>query len=459
MKTFASIFSVMFFISLLVGCKVSMEKVEKWKKNSDTARLKKCLADKEQSEEVRVAAGLALFELGRYYGVEVKLREVKERSEEEARKLAGLMQKKLSADLKGTGEKAVQAKDGLFSLWEFVPQKQQSELEEKIVTWLLENWISVSNSGEHSAKKIFEKWGERAGKVLTDKLTLQHDNLYDVSTLVADIATKEDKEKLVKKFAAKLDKNPALMSRADRLHSIGKLCSKTSLSFLQRLALKGFNFAIRRNAMIGLRLCPDVSSVDAMIKTLQELQEKTLKDEVVNLPKFKDKKPGLIHQAFEVLDAVKNWKATKPGLTKILSLTSDKKLSEKNKRRKLLIRTKVGQYLVFIGGIEGLQVLLQNLPDDEYPGGYILALRDAVKQVFSKKKRQEALEVLRKAIKEANWVGKITALETLAVMGEKEKDGETLKALSSDETELKGWGAKGVTMGERAAIGFKRLNK
>ena len=86
-----SFYIALFFLVPMVtitGCKVTMEKVEKWKKNSDTARLKKCLADKEQKKKVRVAAGLALFELGRYYGVEVMLGRVKKRSKSEAQGLA-----------------------------------------------------------------------------------------------------------------------------------------------------------------------------------------------------------------------------------------------------------------------------------------------------------------------------------------------------------------------------------
>ena len=441
----------------LTGCKVTMEKVEKWKKNSDTARLKKCLADKKQKKKVRVAAGLALFELGRYYGVEVMLERVKKRSKKEAQGLAIAMMNNLLPKLKGTDEAAVRAKDGLFSLWASVDEANQTKLQTTIITWLLENWDSVSHAGEHSAKKIFEKLGTKAGKVLAEKLTLSHNKLYELATHVGEIAAPEDKEKLVKRFVTKLDKNPQLLARADRLYSIGKICSKTSLLFLQRKAVKAFNFSIRRNALIGLRLCPHPSSIQPAIATLKELQSKALKNETVALPKFKDKKPGVIHQAFEVLDVIKDWKKTQPGLTELLTMTGVVPLDKKNKRRKLLIRTKAGQYFVFLGKVPGLKVLLQKLPDDEWPGGYILALRKAVLQQFSKKGREEALKVLREAAKGTNWVGKAVAIESLGHLGDKKKDAAILEKAKEDKTPLKGWGTEGVTIGERAAIALKRL--
>ncbi len=456
MRVFLSLFLV---LVVSTGCKISMETVEKWKKSGDTARLKKCLADNKQSDKVRSAAGLALFDLGRYYGVEVKLGEVKQRSKEEAVRIATLMSAALFPELKGTDNDAVRAKDGLFSLWEFVSKEDKKKLEQKIAKWLMDNWVSVSHSGEHSARKIFEKWGERGGRALSEEITLAHADLYDLSVIIYETASAEDREKLAKRFALELDKNPVLLSRGDRLHAIGKLCSKTSLSFLQRTAMEGFNLSIRRNAIIGLRLCPHPSSIAAALATLKELQEKALKNERVELPQFKDKMPGLIHQVFELLDAINDPERSIPGMKKILTLTSSVPLKEENRERALLIRTLTGQYLVFIGKIDGLKILLENIPDDEYPGGYILALGDAVRREFAKNGRDEALEVLRSALKSADWVGRIIALETLALMGDKEKDAKLLDSLRSDRTSLKGWGQEGVTMGERATIALKRLEK
>jgi hypothetical protein len=454
----ASLSALVLLSSLILpACKVTKEKVEKWKKNGDTARLKKCLADGDQDTKVRVAAGMALFELGRYYGAEVQLGKVKKRSEAEAAKIADAMAAKLLPRLEGTSDQAVRAKDGLFSLTPFVSKKKRRKLESEIVRWLLEHYTSVASSGEHSAKKIFERLGPKAGALIAEVLEPTHGQIYEVARLVRKIASAEDRQTLAKRFIKAIEKNPRLQTNAQLIYAIGEICAKASLRFLQQKVESGYNYTIRRNGLIALRQCPHASSLEPTFGLLTELSKKAIAGQHVELPKFKDNKPGVIHQAFEVIDAVGKWEKAKPGLVKVLTLDGNKELDKKNQHRKLLIRMKAAQYMIYLGRTEGLEEVLKRIPRDEYPKGYIGLVVFAIKRQFSKKDTEKALKILRSSLKSPNWVARIVSIEAVRRLGTKEKDLALVKKLTTDKTVLEGWGEEGVTVGERAELAAKAL--
>jgi hypothetical protein len=444
----------------LGGCKVTMEKVEKWKKNGDTTRLKKCLGDKEQKDTVRTAAGLALLDLGAYYAVEVTLKKVQKQQKKKAAALADAMAKKIAPNLKGTDEKAIKAKDALFSLWTFVSAENQKTIEKQLVGWLLEHYTLVATSGEHSAKKIFEALGPKAGQMVSELLSPTHGQIFQVANLVRKIASPADREKLVARLISAIKKNPRLQANPELIYAIGEICAKKSLKFLQSQVKSGYNYTVRRNAMIGLRQCPHPSSLAAAFGLLTTLVKKALADEYVSLPNFsqKDNKPGVILQAFEVVNSVKKWDAAKAGLKTLLTLDNEKELSEKNQKRKLLIRMMAGQYMVFLGKQKGLKMLLQNIPaTDKYPKGYLAYPVIAIKRQYENKDRDKALAILRKALQSQNWVSRIIALESIRLLGNKETDVPLLKKLTGDKTVLKGWGSGTITLGERAELAINDL--
>jgi hypothetical protein len=444
-------------VLFLGSCKVTLDKVEKWKRNGDAPRLKKCLADKKQKMDVRIAAGLALFELGRYYGVEVMLQRVKERSASESTGLADGIAAKLLGGLKGTGEDAIRVKDGLFSVWASAGAETRTKIENELITWLMNNYASVAKAGEHSAKKIFEIMGEKAGIQLARNLQLDNANLFEMATLVKKLAPADERDALVDRFAKTLTADARQQGHAQKLFAIGQLCGPKAVAFLQGLVLKGYSYTIRRNAIIGLRQCPHKSSLKVVFRLLGDLLDKAMSDVNVELPGFKDRKPGILTQSYELVEAVKAPKVAKAGLLRLVTAHGQKPLKEENQRRKLLIRMKAGQYLIYLHKVEGLKMVLDKLPtEDEYPSGYLGIVVYAIKEEFSKTGREVALQAVRAALNSPSWVARIIAVETLALMGNKNVDLPLLQKLANDKAKLKGWKV-GATVGERASVAVKKL--
>lgn len=439
------------------GCKVTPEKVEKWKRNGDAPRLKKCLSDKNQSIKVRVAAGLALFHLNRYYGAEVMLQRVKERNEKEAAQIADGIANKLKDQVKGTSEEAIKAKDGLFSVWAFVPAKTKVEIETLIIKWLMDNYTSVAQQGEHSAKKIIDMMGPKAGALMAQQLTLGHPNLREIAILIQKLAPPEVRDQLVARFVKELEGDQRKQSDPDKLYAIGYLCGPKALEFLQKTVGQGLNYTIKRNAIIGLRICQGKSSLKAIFTLLGDLLDKAINDVDIDLPVFSDHKPALITQGFELIDAVKDYKMSKTSLLRLVSTHGVKTLKKENQKRKLLIRMNAGRSLILMGQVDGVRSMMESLPvADKYPPGYVYLVVYAIKDHINKSNLPEVLKVLRESLNSKNWVARLVSVETLALLGNKAVDAPLLGKLSKDPTKLAEWEGT-PTLGERVTRTIKKL--
>ena len=449
--------SIVLALSGLTGCKVSMERVAKWKNKGDTARLKKCLADKKQATKVRTASGMALIDLGDFYGVEAMLARVHKRSRSEAENLADRMAKKLMPQLKGIDEGSIKAKDGLFSVWRFASAPVRATTEDRLVKWLLDHYVAAATAGEHSAAKILTTMGPLAGNVLAKYLTLDHPKLYELAGIIRKSADAPSKKAIVDRIVADLKKNPGKTSRPQILYALGRLCNPTGVHYLQNLAIAGMNYKIRREALIALRLCPNPKSIAIAGKMLKTILDSDIKGLPVELPDFDDGKPGVIGQCFEVMDTAHNWPLAKKALHPLLTGNNQAPVSKEAQAQKLLIRMQGAQFAVYMGGLDGLKMILTELPPDVYPPIYVNTPALAIRQKFAKgKDRAKALTDLRQTLKTGSLVAKMIAIKSLARIGEKAADLGLLKAMAKDRTPVAGWKA-GTTIGVLASTAAQRL--
>ncbi len=440
------------------GCKVTKERVDKWKAKGDTARLKKCLADKKLSSDIRKRCGLALVSLDKLYGVERMLDRVYKRSASEASKVADPMAKDLLDKVRGLEDEGVRAKDALFVLRRFVSKSVRGSIDEKLVGWILANYTSGATAGEHSARKILKALGQEGGDILARLVPEDHPNLYEIASLVRKTASDKAKDALVARLVGSVQKNQSKLARPEILFAIGQICRPQSLVFLRKQALEGFNYKIRRNALIGLQRCPDPGSIKVAEAILWGILSKDIQNQAVDLPRFSDGKPGVIGQCFNLLDAVGKWPAEKASFVRLISAVNTAPLDDKPQAQKLLIRVQAAQYAIYIGGVDGLKTALQALPDDAYPEIYVNTPVLAIGQEFGRgPKRDKALAVLRGALNNGRLVAKMIAVKALGRIGDPKTDVALLRKVASDRTPLKGWDA-GQTLGILAAKAAEKLS-
>ncbi|MCD6499259.1 MAG: hypothetical protein J7M25_13285 [Deltaproteobacteria bacterium] len=449
--------SMMLALLGLSGCKVSLDRVAKWKKKGDTARLKKCLSDKKQSLKVRTASGLALVDLGNCYGVEAMLARVHKRSSTEASTLADRMAKELLPQLKGLDDGSIKAKDGLFSVWRFATVSVRANIEDRLVKWLLDHYVAAATAGEHSAAKILSTMGPLASNVLAKYLTLDHPKLYEIAGIIRKTADASAKKTITGRIISNLKANPGKMSRPQVLYTLGRLCMPSGVSYLQNLATAGMNYKIRREALISLRLCPNPKSIAIAGGILKTILDSDIKGTPVELPSFDDRKPGVIGQCFELMDTVHHWPLAKKALRPLLITNNNAPLPQDAQDQKLLIRMQGAQFAVYMGGLDGLKMILADLPKDVYPPIYVNTPALAIRQKFAKgKDRINALAGLRQTLKNGSLVAKMIAIKSLARIGEKTTDLPLLRALARDRTPVAGW-KPGTTIGVLASTAAERL--
>lgn len=437
------------------GCKVTKERVDKWREKGDTARLKKCLADKKLSVDIRKRCGMALVSLDKLFGVQRMFVRVQKRSKGEAAKVADAMAKDLLDKVKGLEDEGVQAKDALFVLRPFVSPSVRHAIDDRLISWILDNFTSGATAGEHSALKILKTLGQAGGDRLAKLVPLDHPNLYEIATMVRKTASDKAKDAMVARFVAVLSKSQQF--RPEVLYAIGQVCRPQSLTFLRRLALKGLNYKVRRNALIGLQRCPDKGSVKVAETVLWEILSKDLQNQPVDLPHFPDGKPGVIGQCFNLLDAIGKWEAEKSTFVRLMSAVNQSPLSDKAQAQKLLIRVQAAQYAIYVGGVKGLETVLATLPDDAYPEIYVNTPVLAIVQEMGRgAKRAAALKVLRAALNNQRLVAKMLGVKALGRIGDPAKDSALLKKLTSDRTPLKGW-EEGQNLGNLAAKALEKL--
>ncbi len=439
------------------SCKVTKKRVDKWREQGDTKRLKKCLADKKLSGEIRKHCGMALVSLDKLFAVQRMLARVQKRSQSEAARVADAMAGALVGRVEGLEDEGVRAKDAVFVLRPFVSSGVRATIDDKLISWILANFTSGATVGEHSARKILKTLGAAGGDRLARLVPLDHPNLYAIATMIRKTASDQAKDAFVARLVGSLSKGGSQLARPDVLYAIGQVCRPGSLSFLRKTALKGFNYKVRRNALIGLQRCPDKGSITVAEAVLWEILSKDLLDQPVDLPHFSDGKPGVIGQCFNLLDAIGKWPEEKATFVRLMTAVNAKPLSDKAQAQKLLIRVQAAQYAVYIGGVEGLETALSRLPEDIYPEIYVNTPVLAVVQEFGRPpKRQAALKVLRTALNKPGLVAKMIAIKALGKIGDPSRDVAVLKKMSMDRTPLKGW-EQGQTLGNLASKALEKL--
>ena len=457
-QTFVSLL-VGISITYLAGCKVTMERVQKWKKKKDYARLQKCLTDKDLSTKIRTACGFALFDLGKSYGVENMLARVAKRSSSEAAKLAEVMAKHYLPLVKDDSDESVRAKDALFVLRSFTGPELRRKIDEKIVRWYVAHYTTVATAGEHSAKKVFKTLGAEGAEILAQVVPLTAPGLYAYATQVRQSGSSKARDILAGRIVALLKKEPSRQGSAEIVYALGQACGKATVPYLENLALHGMNWKVRRNALIGLQLCPAKSSLKVAASILKEIQSSALSGKLVELPSFHDGKAGVVGQCYNLLETVArakdlkvDWKTDlEPIFREILSARAQAQLSDKVLEQALLIRYQGAEYAIYLGKLEGLKLVFEALPPDEpSKEAYVNAPAAAAKEKLNTEPlRSKAIALAKDALKGQSLTAKIVAIKVLGALGTK-KDADALSALTKDRTPLPGW-PQGKTLGMLAA--------
>jgi hypothetical protein len=470
-------------VLVLSGCKVTDEDLNEWGETKDSGRLSKVVADSKQKPAIRVKAALWLVKIRRLVDLEKAL---KKSSKADKKKIATAMIKDLMPQVKSTkgdpGARAL-AKDGLFSAWYFADPKDRRGLEEVIVDWILGG--NHGEAHEHSISKILDAFGRRGADLMAQKVKYYDPNFfrYNNRTIVSNSCLlgrfwtrvgPKTRAATVKNYMAAATKNnkAALINDGALLCGIGLLGKRVGSRYLAGVMSTHSNVKMKAGAAVALRMAasadpanldPDVQS--AVIKEMNRLMTKVNAGKELDNPVFRG--TGYL---FHLLELVTKFKgdAIFKGLTPVIGAPAPKLTDSELQDKRTQLRLLTVGFLMRIDPEKALQVGYANLPPGEsYPNGYLngTVLDNAV-YVWKKLKplRAKLLKGLRLGLNAPTWIGKIIAVEGLAIKELLPRKGLAqdltgIKKLIDDKTVLKGDDWKDATLGKRAKKAIEVLSK
>lgn len=467
----------------LAGCKVTEKDLKEWGETKDSGRLTKVVADAKQKQAIRVSAALWLVKIRRLVDLE---KAFKKCSKGDRKKLAAAMIKNLSPKVAAAGgdpgARAL-AKDGLFSAWYFADPSDRRGVERLIVDWILGG--KHGEAHEHSVTKILEAFGRQGADLMAQKALFYDPNFfrYDSRTVVAKSCLlgrfwkrvgPKTRAATVKRYIATANKNTkaALINNGALLCGISLLGKRAGSRYLAGVMANHANLKMKAGAAVALRLAatadpanldPDVQS--AVIKEMNRLMTKVNAGNGLDNPVFRG--TGYLFHLLELVTKFKN-DAIFKGLTPVIGAPAPKLADSELQDKRTQLRLLTVGFLMRIDPERALRIGYAKLPVEEsYPNGYLNGtILDNAVYVWKKHKplRAKLLKGLRLGLTAPSWLGKIIAIEALAMkelMPRKAvaQDITEIKKLIDDKTKLKGEDWKDATLGKRAKKAIEVLSK
>ncbi len=467
----------------LTGCKVSENDLNEWGESKDSGRLAKVVADSKQKQAIRVKAALWLVKLRRLVELEKAL---KKSSKGDRTKIATAMIKDLTPQVKSAkgdpGARAL-AKDGLFSAWYFADSKDRPVLEELIIDWILGK--NHGEAHEHSITKILGAFGRRGANLMARKVKYYDPNFfrYNRSTIVSASCLlgrfwtqvgPATRAATVKRYIAAAKKNTkaALINDGALMCGIGLLGKRAGSRYLADVMANHANVKMKAGAAVALRLSasanpanldPDVQG--AVIKEMNRLMTKVNSGKELDNPVFRG--TGYLFHLLELVTKFKG-EAIFKGLTPVIGAPAPKLTDSELQDKRTQLRLLSVGFLMRIDPEKALKIGYANLPPEEsYPNGYLNGtILDNAVYVWKKYVllRPKLLKGLRLGLTAPNWLGKIIAVEGLAMKELLPRKGlaqdiAEIQKLIRDKTVLKGKDWKDATLGKRAKKAVEVLSK
>jgi len=467
----------------LAGCKVTEKDLKEWGEAKDSGRLTKVVADAKQKQAIRVSAALWLVKIRRLVDLEKALRKC---SKGDQKKLAAAVIKNLSPKVAAAGGDPGArnlAKDGLFSAWYFADPSDRRGVETLIVDWIVGG--KHGEAHEHSIPKILEAFGRRGANLMAQKTPFYDPNFfrYDSRTVVSRNCLlgkfwkrvgPKTRAATVKRYIAAASKNTkaALINNGALLCGISLLGKRAGSRYLAGVMANHANLKMKAGAAVALRLAatadpanldPDVQA--AVIKEMNRLMTKVNAGKGLDNPVFRG--TGYLFHLLELVTKFNN-DAIFKDLTPVIGAPAPKLTDSELQDKRTQLRLLTVGFLMRIDPERALQIGYANLPAEEsYPNGYLNGtILDNAVYVWKKLKplRPKLLKGLRLGLAAPNWLGKIIAVEALAMkelMPRKSvaQDITEIKKLFSDRTKLKGEDWKDATLGKRAKKAVEVLSK
>lgn len=467
----------------LTGCKVTDKDLTEWGETKDSGRLAKVVADGKQKQAIRVKAALWLIKIRRLVELEKAL---KKSSKADRKKISAAMIKDLTpkvSNAKGNDAARALAKDGLFSAWYFASPKNRRGVEVLIIDWFLGG--KHGEAHEHSIAKILDAFGKRGAELLAQKTKFYDPNFfrYDSRSVVSPNCllgrfwtrvSPATRAATTKRYIAAAKKNTkaALINNGALLCGIGLLGKRLGSRYLADVMANHAEVKMKAGAAVALRLAraADAANVDpdvqaAVIKEMNRLMTKVNAGKGLDNPVFRG--TGYLFHLLELVSKFNN-DAIFKGLTPVIGAPAPKLADSEMHDKRTQLRLLTVGFLMRIDPEKALKLAYAKLPVEEsYPHGYLNGtILDNAVYVWKKNKplRPKLLKGLRAGLSAPNWLGKIIAVEGLAMKELKPRkavdaDIAGIKKLTEDNTKLKGEDWKDATLGKRAKKAIEVLSK
>jgi hypothetical protein len=470
-------------VALLAGCKVSKDQVVTWGKEKDSGRLQRVVKDPKQAMDVRIEAARQLVGIGRFYELERSLRSA---GAGDRQKIAGALVATLLPRIEEPDEaEVVRAKDGLFSAWYFAASGDRQKIEDALVRWVVRSARAQSNeASEHPTPKILAALGRRGANRIAALVppddealfTYDRDKVVGPNSLLAlfwktagEPAVAEAARRFMK--AATQDPKLAMARDASLLCAIGAIGKAEGVAYLTGLLRDSPDVMLRAAALVALMVAGEVDrsllgapTVAAASEQLGKILADYLSGKLSVLPTLRG--GNYMIRLFELLALVGSPEAVEALLRLVGSPTTPITEEEPRKYRTLLRLLAVG-YLGKIDPDRALTRGLDALPEeDAYHQGILI---QSVLELWAslakapQAKRDALLRTLRKAVSHPRIVGRLIAIESLALpptelpREDLDQDLAALAKAAGDTARPTGDDWKNATLAERAKEAIEKL--
>lgn len=467
----------------LAGCKVSKDQVVTWGKEKDSGRLAKVVGDTKQEMDVRIEAARQLVGIGRFYELE---RSLKGSGAGDRQKIAGaLVAALLPKMLEPDEAEVVRAKDGLFSAWYFATSADRLKIEDALVRWIVRSQkAQTTEASEHPTPKILTALGRRGANRIAELVPPDDETLfiYDREKVVGQSsllalfwktagapAVAEAARRLMK--AATQDPKLAVAREASLLCAIGAIGKAEGVTYLTGLLRGSPDVMVRASALVALMVAGEVDRallgapvVAAASEQLGRIMADYLAGKLSVLPVLRQ--GSYMIRLLELLALVRSPEAVEALVRLAASPTTPIGEEEPRKYRTLLRLLAVG-YLGKIDPGPALARGLDALPEeDAYHQGILIQSVLEMWASLAKEpqaKRDALLATLRKAVSHPRIVGRLIAIESLAMSPQElpredvTQDLAALAKLAGDTARPTGDDWKGATLADRAKEAIEKL--
>jgi len=417
------------------GCQVTSAKIQHWKETEEGAgKLAAAVADLDLVLPLRTEAALALVQIQEVERLidAVRPTEAAARSALTVALAAALLPRLEGASPPLAPPTAMEAKDVLFALRDWLPAEARARADARLVRWLLADWAGRAG-GDHSGPKIVRAIGAPAAPALAEGLRqVDASAALVLAPLLREVGGGPDRDRGAGALIERLREREGL-PREPAFQALAAVGSPLGRTFLLAVARAGAESG-RVLALLALAKDPDVASVAELAALAGDTRG-----------------PGAVREAaFTALEAIDS-PATADALAAIIARDAEEK-----------VRYRAVEALVGCCKVAGVARLLAALP-----AGYSYRRLDVSDFIEHDVKELgvAVLPVLRRALASPSWIARVIAVRLLGVLGGQGELG-ALRPLLTDETTLRGWEgdrapgqAKRATVAAEARIAIEGLSR